>query len=142
MRLMALLTPRSLMNAKLQSRFDPRKAGSMKRAIAFITTLSRTVAICSGRGFFDPGLLIAWARSLLNTYMFARSSALISERFSSSRALNAFIVTLSSPLERIFRLEMSCHALRRDCLSETVRRADTGFMTKYLPPAERQRMQA
>ena len=67
---------------------------------------------------------------MLKTYVLVLSSTLISERFSSNRLLNAFIVTLSSPLERMFRLEISFQALRRNSLSETVRRADAGFMMK------------
>src|SRR5262249_15889502 len=116
---------------KLHSKLNWRKAGSMNSASAFMTTLSRTLAIWSGRGFVDPGLLMACARSLLNAYVPALSCALISPRFSSNPILNAFIVTLSKPLDNILRLEISFQALRRKSLSEIARRADVHFIQKY-----------
>src|SRR5260370_1434291 len=51
----------------------------------FITTLSRTLAICKGLGLFDPGLLIAWARSLLKTYLPALNLAEISANLRAGR---------------------------------------------------------
>src|SRR5438046_1743843 len=120
------------MNAKLQSRSNCRKAGSMKSEIDFITTRSRTLAICSGLALLEPGFLIAWARSLLNMYVPALRSALISERFSSSLLLKALIVTLSSPRDSGLRFEISFHALRRDSLSEMVRSAEVEFISRSM----------
>src|SRR5581483_5405946 len=128
MRLIAGLTPRSLMNAKLQDKLNWRNAGSMNRASAFITTLSRTLAIWIGLGFVEPGFLMACARSLLNTYVPSFSCVLMSARFSSKRLLNALIVTLSKPFDNMLRLEISFHAVRRKSLSEMARRAEVDLI--------------